>query len=248
MNKLIVSHIWKRFSIGTVEKQSFIRKKIYQFSGTEPKKNFWALKDISFDAEGGDIIGIIGKNGSGKSTLLRTISGIYQKDRGRVKTIGGKIIAPANLNEGLKLRLTMKDNIFQCSSLLGLTKKEIKNKFWNIVKFAELEDYINTKLYQFSNGMIARLASAIVFYSFTERGDILLIDDETDIFDEQFKEKCELKLKEMTKKGAIILWATHDLKNVEKSCNKIMWIDSGKIIQFGGKEVIKEYSKGVAIN
>lgn len=240
INKIIVNNVWKKFDLGISNKKNALESIIYKLSGKEPKKNFWALKDISFTAEEGDIIGIIGKNGSGKSTLLRTISGVYEKDKGEIKIIQGKIIFPVNLHEGLKLRLTMKDNIFLCCSLFGLTNKEIKARFNEIVKFADLEKYVNTKLYQFSNGMLVRLTSAIGFCSVKKR-DILLIDDGSDMVDKNFKEKCILKIREIIKNGSIVLFVSHDLESIKKLCNRIIWINEGKIIKNGGKEVLKEY-------
>ncbi len=240
MTKIIVKGVWKEFSIGTSKKQNNLQKAIYSISGRETKENFWALKDISLMANEKDIVGIIGKNGSGKSTLCRIIGGIYTKDKGNIK-VSGKLISLINLNGGLKLRLTMKENIFLCCSILGLANKEIKKRFNEIVKFAELEKYVDTKLYQFSNGMLNRLAISIGFYSLKKGNSIILIDEETNMTDKQFKLKCEVMLKKIVSGGSIVLFASHDLETLKKLCNRIIWIDKRKIIKDGGKEVIERY-------
>lgn len=240
MAKIIVKNIWKKFCIGIPKKQNKLEKIIHLISGRERKENSWVLKGVSFTANKGDLIGIIGKNGSGKSTLCRVISKIYAKDRGDI-VINGKLVSLINLNEGLKLRLTMEDNIFLCCSILGLTNKEIKAKFNEIVKFAELEKYVNTKLHQFSNGMLSRLAISIGFYSLTKKNSVILIDEETNMVDKQFKLKCDAMLKEIVQEGSVVLFASHDLETVKKLCNRIIWIDEGEIIKDGGKEVIEKY-------
>lgn len=240
MTKIIVNGVWKKFSIGAPKKQRSIEKAVYSMSGRETKENFWVLKNISFMANEGDIVGIIGKNGSGKSTLCRIIGGIYTRDKGNIK-VEGKLISLINLNEGLKLRLTMKENIFLCCSILGLTNKEIKKRFNEIVTFSELEKYVDTKLYQFSNGMLSRLAISIGFYSLTKGNSIILIDEETNMTDKQFKLKCEIMLKKVVSRGSIVLFASHDLETIKKLCDKIIWIDQGRVIKEGGKEVIEKY-------
>lgn len=240
MKRIIINGLWKKFYVGISEKRRILEKIICLISGREQKKVFWALRDISFIANERDIIGIVGKNGSGKTTLLRTISGIYQKDRGEIK-INGKLVSLISLYDGLKIRLTMKENIFLCCSILGLTNREIKERFDDIVKFAELEKFVNTKLYQFSNGMFIRLSAAIGFYSL-KKGGVLLIDEETAVGDKQFKEKCNDKLKEIIKNGSVVLFSSHDLDTLKKMCNRIIWMDRGRIKIDGGSEVLEKYA------
>ena len=125
MKRIIIKNVWKKFEIGAKKRQNALERFIALFSGKESRKQMWALKDISFNAEAGEIIGIIGENGSGKSTLLRVIAGIYNTDKGIVKT-NGKISSLINLEAGLDLRLSAKDNIYLCCSIMGLKYKEIK--------------------------------------------------------------------------------------------------------------------------
>ncbi|MDP3027430.1 MAG: ATP-binding cassette domain-containing protein, partial [Nanoarchaeota archaeon] len=177
---IIVEHISKTFQIGFKKHQSALERFISLFSGKEPKKIIQALKDVSFTAEKGEIVGIIGENGSGKSTLLRVIAGIYDKDEGKIIT-RGKIISVINLRVGLQDRLTMKDNIYLCCSLFGLSQKDIKKNFSLIVEFTELENFVNTKIYQFSEGMKQRLAFSIAIHC---NPDILLLDEVFEVGDE----------------------------------------------------------------
>ncbi|MBC8494614.1 ABC transporter ATP-binding protein, partial [archaeon] len=163
MYRLVVKNLSKKFSIGCKKKDSTLARVISILSNKESKKKFQVLKNISFNVKEGEMLGIIGNNGSGKSTLLRTIAGIYKADKGTVE-INGRVISVINLNAGLNMRLTMKDNIFLCSSLYGLSKKQTQHIFNKIILFAELEKYIDTKLYQFSSGMLARLSFSIAIF------------------------------------------------------------------------------------
>jgi ABC-type polysaccharide/polyol phosphate transport system ATPase subunit len=191
-NRIIVENISKKFKIGFKKNQGALERFISFFSGKEPKKTIHALKDVSFEVRKGEIVGIIGENGSGKSTLLRVIAGIYKQDEGKIIT-NGKVISIINLVIGLHLRLTMKDNILLISSFFGLSQKEIEKRFDSIVEFAELESFVNTKIYQFSEGMKQRLAFSIAIYCNPE---ILLLDEVFEVGDESFRKKStEIKPK-----------------------------------------------------
>jgi ABC-type polysaccharide/polyol phosphate transport system ATPase subunit len=240
MKRIIVDNVSKKFRIGFKKEQGALAKFVSLFSGREPKRIIWALRDVSFSADAGEIVGIIGENGSGKSTLLRVISEIYDKDRGEVKA-DGKIISLINLYVGLKERLTMEDNIYMCSSLFGLSIKEIKKRFNFIVGFSELTNFINTKIYQFSEGMKQRLAFSIAIHC---NPDIFLLDEVFEVGDEEFKVKSANKIKDFVKNGATVLLVTHELWMIEKYCDRTIWIDKGQIVKEGSsKEIIKSYSK-----
>jgi ABC-type polysaccharide/polyol phosphate transport system ATPase subunit len=238
--KIIVENISKKFKIGFKKHQSALERVIDLFSGKEPKRTIQALKDISFIVKKGEIVGIIGENGSGKSTLLRTIAGIYQQDEGRILT-NGKVISLINLRIGLQDRLTMKDNIFLVSSFFGLSYKEIKEKYNLIVGFAELDSFVNTKIYQFSEGMKQRLAFSIAIHCNPE---ILLLDEVFEVGDESFRKKSGDKIKEFVKGGGSVILVSHHLNIVEKYCGKVIWLEKGKIKKEGKtKKIIKEYEK-----
>ncbi|MDP2947645.1 MAG: ATP-binding cassette domain-containing protein, partial [Nanoarchaeota archaeon] len=225
----IVEHISKKFQIGFKKNQSALERFIILFSGKEPKKTLQALKDVSFEAEKGEIVGIIGENGSGKSTLLRTIAGIYRQDEGKITT-NGKMISVINLRVGLQDRLTMKDNIYLCCSLFGLNQKDIKKNFSLIVEFSELENFINTKIYQFSEGMKQKLAFSIAIHC---NPDILLLDEVFEVGDESFKIKSAKRIKNLVGEGMTVLLVSHDLHMVERYCDKVIWMEKGRIKKEG---------------
>ncbi len=239
-NRIIVENLSKKFQIGFKKNQSALERAISLFSGKEPKKTIQALNNISFTAEKGEIIGIIGENGSGKSTLLRTIAGIYRQDEGKIIT-NGKVVSLINLKIGLQHRLTMRDNIFLISSFFGLSRKEIIQRYNSIVEFTGLENFINTKIYQFSEGMKARLAFSIAIHC---APDILLLDEIFEIGDENFRKKSAEKIKEFVNKGVTAILVSHDLHMVKKYCDKVIWLEQGKIKREGKtKEIVEEYKR-----
>jgi len=197
MKRIIVNKISKKFKIGFKKKQTAIARFSSFVSGREPKKTLIALQDVSFSADAGEVIGIIGKNGSGKSTLLRILAGIYTHHEGS-KSIKGRMIPLIGLGQGLHRRLTMKENIFLVGSLFGLSKRDIKNRFNSIVAFSDLEEYVHTKPYQFSEGMKQRLAFSIAIHC---NPDVLLLDEVFEVGDEEFKKKSTGKIKELVNGG-----------------------------------------------
>src|SRR4030042_2106494 len=243
MKRIIIEKVWKKFDIGMKKGQNTLEKFISLFSGREQRKSIWALRDVSFNARAGEIIGIIGRNGSGKSTLLRVIAGIYNQDKGCVKT-NGKIVSLINLEAGLDLRLSAKDNIYLCCSIMGLKYKEIKEKFNEIISFAELQEFMDTKIYQFSLGMISRLAFSIIIHSaMHKKPEILLLDEIFTVGDEHYKNKCMEKIEEIMKSGATIIMVSHNLPRIKKHCKRIIWLNQGQIVKDGGKEVLDRYIK-----
>lgn len=223
--RIIIEKISKRFKIGFKKRASFLERFLIFFSGREPKKIIQVLNNINLVIFAGEIIGLIGKNGCGKSTLLRIITGITRQDNGEIRT-NGKIVSLINLNVGLKERLTMKDNIFLIGSLFGMSQKEIFKKYNSIINFAELEQYENTKIYQFSSGMKQRLVFSIAINS---NPDILLLDEVFEVGDENFKKKSSQKIKEIAKRGGAVILVSHDINLINKNCYKVINIDEGKI-------------------
>lgn len=240
MERIIVENVSKKFKIGFKKNQSALARFVSLFSGIEPKRIIWALKEVSFSVSSEKIVGIVGKNGSGKSTLLRIIAGIYDVDSGKVST-NGKIVSLINLSMGLKEKLMMEDNIYICCSLLGLSIKEIKKRFNSIVEFSELGNFIDTKIYQFSEGMKQRLAFSIAIHCYP---DILLLDEVFEVGDKEFKVKSTKKIKEFTKNGTTVLLVSHGLDIVERYCDRVIWLDEGRIVRIGDtKEVLNEYQR-----
>lgn len=213
------------------------------------KDEFWALKNISFQAKAGENIGIIGKNGSGKSTLLRIIARIYVPNKGLIKT-NGEIVYLTGFGQGLNQKLTMKENIYLVGSIMGLSQKDIKKRFNEIVDFSELKDYINIKLYKFSSGMVSRLGSSIgIFCLYHKNPDILLFDEVLGVgADIDYQNKALKKIEELIKGGSTVILASHDLESIEKYCHRVLWLEKG-IIKKSGKpeEITSQYLKEIEL-
>jgi len=240
MNKevLILSNISKSFRIGVKHEQSFLAKIIDNiFSRTETKE-IKILNKVSFCVVPKEIVGIIGDNGSGKSTLLRIIAGIYRQDEGDIYT-KGKIVSLINLVVGLKERLTMKDNIFLCCSLFNLPQKEIRVKMHSIANFSGLESFMETKIYQFSQGMRQRLSFSIAVHC---NPDILLLDEVFEVGDEDFKKKSANKIRELVASGSCVILISHDLEIIKMYCDTVYLLEAGHITRFQSpQEAINKY-------
>jgi ABC-2 type transport system ATP-binding protein len=238
MIRVSVQHVNKRFQISFIRKQSFLHRLVNSISGHDMQKTIRVLDDVSLDINAGEIVGLIGANGSGKSTLLRTIAKIYSQDSGDIIT-EGKIISLINLNVGLKDRLTMKENIFLVGSLFGMGQEEIKEKFDVIVHFSELGEFVNTKLYQFSSGMLQRLAFSIAIHA---NPKILLLDEVFEVGDENFRKRSSEKNKALAKDGCSIILVSHDMEMMTKYCHRIAWLDHGRVKRYGdAKSTINAY-------
>jgi len=241
-NKIVVEDLSKKFKIGFKKRQSALARFAGLFSGKEPKKILEVLKGVCFKVDSGEILGIVGKNGSGKTTLLRILAGIYMNYKGKV-IINGILVPIIGLGIGMQSRLTMRENIFLVGSLFGLSQKDIKNRFNSIVEFSELENFINTKLYQFSSGMLQRLAFSIAIYCNPE---ILLLDEVFEVGDLEFRRRSANKIKELAKKGTSVILVSHQLWMIEKYCDEVVWLDKGVIKKQGKpKKVLNDYKKGL---
>lgn len=240
MERIVAKDISKKFKIGFKKNQNALQRFISLFSGREPKKTFWAVSEVSFRVEAGEVVGIIGENGSGKSTLLRVIAGIYCPTLGNVE-VNGKIIPLINLGLGMQFRLTMKDNIYLICALFGLGAGEVREKFDSIAEFAKLEDFVETKLYQFSVGMMQRLAFSIAVHCNPE---ILLLDEVFAVGDENFRNKSSETIMNVVKEGGSVMLVSHELWMIEKYCNRVIWLDEGRILKEGNtEEVVAEYKQ-----
>ena len=192
------------------------------------------LRGISFDIEKGDILGIIGKNGSGKSTLLKLITRIIYPDSGSIK-INGKVSSLIELGAGFHPDMTGRENIYINASIYGLTKKEIDAKLDTIIKFSELEEFIDSPIRTYSSGMYMRLAFSVAI---NVEAEILLIDEILSVGDANFQAKCFKKMQELKDRGITIVIVSHDLHTMKELCNKVIWIESGKIRESGDAEAV----------
>lgn len=195
---------------------------------------FWALRDISFQLNKGDRLGILGLNGAGKSTLLKVIAGVYRPTTGSVSHTG--IIAPMlELGAGFDAQYTGAENIFLYGSILGYSRKYLEEKFDEIVDFAELRNFINVPLKNYSSGMKSRLGFSVATLA---DPDILILDEVLSVGDAKFKKKSERKIMEMFERGVTVLFVSHSLKQVKRLCNKAILLEKGQIIANGSVDEV----------
>lgn len=213
------------------------------FKALKPDELVSALEEVSFKVEQGTTFGIIGENGSGKSTLLKVVAGITKPTSGRV-VVNGKVAALIELGAGFHPEITGKENVFINGIMLGLSKKEITEKFEEIVKFAELEDFIDAPVKTYSSGMYMRLGFSIAI---NVNPDILLIDEVLAVGDASFVPKCLDRIDDFRRRKKTILFVSHDLHTVEKICDRVIWLKEGKIQEMGEpKRVVDSYLQDVA--
>lgn len=192
-------------------------------------EEFWALKDISFDIQQGDRVGIIGRNGAGKSTLLKILSRITEPTSGKI-SIKGRVVSLLEVGTGFHPELTGRENIFLNGAILGMSKAEIKNKFDEIVAFAEVERFLDTPVKRYSSGMYIRLAFAVAAHLEPE---ILIVDEVLAVGDAQFQKKCLGKMEEVGKEGRTILFVSHNMGVISQLCSTCVWLDKGEIKEIG---------------
>jgi ABC-type polysaccharide/polyol phosphate transport system ATPase subunit len=196
------------------------------------------LKDVSFDIKKGEFFGIIGRNGSGKSTLLKIISGVYTADKGSIK-VNGDISPFLELGIGFNPELSGRDNVYLNATVLGLTEKEINEKFDSIVAFSEIERFIDQKIKNYSSGMQVRLAFSVAIHA---NRDILLLDEVLAVGDANFQSKCFTEFHRYRREGKTIILVTHDTGVVEKYCDRAVLLRNGAIGAIGNPmEVVKQY-------
>lgn len=225
-----VSNLSKSYSIGK-QKDTSLRSSLSSMlkSSNSKVEKFWALKDVSFEINKGDVIGIIGKNGAGKSTLLKILSQITKPTEGRLE-INGRIASLLEVGTGFHPELTGRENIYLNGTILGMTRKEVKEKFDEIVAFSGVEKFIDTPVKHYSSGMYVRLAFAVAAHLEPE---ILIIDEVLAVGDAEFQKKCLGKMKEVSGHGRTVIFVSHNLSAVASLCNKGIVLNSGKL-EFSG--------------
>lgn len=204
-------------------------------------QEFWALNDISFDVEKGDRLGILGLNGAGKSTLLKVISGVMKPSKGTVTT-KGRIVPLLELSSGFNRKYTARENIFLRGAILGYSTKYMEERFEEIVDFAEIRDFLNVPVSNYSSGMRAKLGFSI---STMVDPDILILDEVLSVGDAKFRRKSFKKMKGMIKdKDSTVLFVSHSLRQVKRLCNKAILLENGKLTMNGdAKEVTERYKE-----
>jgi lipopolysaccharide transport system ATP-binding protein len=207
------------------------------------KEEFWAVDDVSFELNRGDSLGLIGPNGSGKSTLLKMLNGIFWPDKGKI-TIKGRVGALIEVGAGFHPLLTGRENVYVNGAILGMTKQQIDEQFEDIVKFADIDEFIDAPVKSYSSGMFVRLGFSIAIHS---KPDILLIDEALAVGDAAFRSKCFKRMQEIkSEKNISIVYVSHDLYSTELFCEMGLFLNRGKISTFGDiHSAIRDYQSAI---
>jgi ABC-2 type transport system ATP-binding protein len=231
-----VVDVSKRFRLYH-EKYYSLKERVLHL-GNNSYEDFWALKDIGFEVAEGQTVGILGRNGSGKSTLLKCMSGILQPTKGKI-IVRGALAALLELGAGFQPELSGRENIFLNASLLGLSTREVENRFDEIVAFAELENFIDNQVKYYSSGMYVRLGFAVAV---NVDPDILVVDEVLAVGDENFQAKCMGRIKEFQNDGRTILFVTHSPDMVRMICDRAAVLSSGEMLGYTtAAEAVKLY-------
>jgi len=199
---------------------------------------FWALKDVSLQVQQGEVLGLIGRNGSGKTTLLKLLSRITRPTEGWAE-IHGRVGSLLEVGTGFHSELTGRENTYLSGAILGMSKQEITRKFDEIVAFAELESFIDTPVKHYSSGMYVRLAFAVAAHLEPE---ILLVDEVLAVGDIRFQKKCLGKMGEVAREGRTVILVTHQLNQIRRLCNRVVWLEAGGVQQTGATaEIVSAY-------
>ena len=234
MRSLTVHQVGIRYITGDFKDIGLKEYVLRRIRGQYHVKEFWAVKDLTFSLTRGDMLGIVGKNGAGKSTFLKAVSGIMTPSEGWIKT-EGRIAALLELTSGFDGELTVKENTYLRGALMGYTRKFMDEKYEEIIRFAELEDFQDRAFKQLSSGMRSRLAFSIASLV---KPDILILDEVLSVGDGQFRKKSEQRMNEIVHSGVTGILVSHNMEQVNSVCNKILWLHRGKQIAFGQKEDI----------
>lgn len=238
-----VKNVSMRFNLGIEKgfsiKQAFVdmfkKKKVKN----KKKNEFWALKDVNFDINRGEVVGFIGSNGAGKSTLLKVVAGVMKPTKGTVNAYGN-ICPMIELGAGFDMELTARENIYLNGAVMGYSKELIDNKFNEIVEFSELQEFLDVPVRNFSSGMVARLAFSVATIVNPE---ILIVDEILSVGDMAFQAKSENKMLSMIGGGTTVLFVSHSIEQIKKMCDRVVWIEHGVVQKIGGKDVCDEYKE-----
>src|SRR6266481_7079579 len=239
---IYASGLGKRYRIGALTRQTTMRERLTHAmkapvrwlgpnrnGSSSGPRDFWALRGISFEMRKGEVVGLIGRNGAGKSTLLKILARVTQPTEGHAE-IHGRVGSLLEVGTGFHPELTGRENTYLNGAILGMGKKEIERKFDDIVAFAEVADFIDTPLKHYSTGMQMRLAFAVAAHF---EPQILLVDEVLAVGDLSFQKKCLAKMGEVAHAGRTIVFVTHQMNQIRRLCEKVIWMDGGTIRQVG---------------
>ena len=239
MEKIIeVSHISMGFKMDMNKVSSLKEWVVTWLKGQSNYQTFWALKDVSFEVNKGEVVGIIGRNGSLKSTLLKIISGLFRPSEGEI-SVKGRIVPMLELGSGFDPELTGRENVFLNGAILGYTEAFLKEQFDDILEFSELGEFIDMPLKTYSSGMMMRLAFSVATIV---QPEILIVDEILAVGDEAFQRKSRAKMLELMGGGTTVLYVSHSLDQIRELCNRVIWLDRGKVVMQGeASEVCDAY-------
>lgn len=237
---LEANNVSMRFNLNSEKVYDLKEFIIRALKGKLHYEEFWALRDVSFEINKGEILGIIGLNGAGKSTLLRLIAGVQKPTKGEIKVFG--TIAPLiELGAGFDMDLTARDNIYLNGAFLGFNRKLMNEKFDEILDFAELHEFVDVPLKNFSSGMNARLGFAIATLV---KPDLLLVDEVLSVGDFRFQQKCEDRISNILSQGTSVVFVSHSIDQVQRLCHKVLWLENHTVKMIGdAEEVCKLYKQ-----
>lgn len=224
-----VDNVTMRFNLAQEKTDSIKEYILKMISGKLHFNEFFALKDVSFKVRRGEAVALIGKNGSGKSTMLKILAGVMCPTKGSV-AVRGTVAPMIELGAGFDVDLTARENVYLNGAILGHDRAFMDQHMQNIIEFSELENFIDVPLKNFSSGMIARLGFSI---STVIRADILIVDEVLAVGDFKFQEKCKAKIEELLSGGTTLLFVSHNEEQVKQLCPKAVWLDHGKMMDFG---------------
>ncbi len=233
--------IEKNFSIKQGFVDLFNPKKRAERKENRKRNEFWALKDVSFEIETGEVVGFIGSNGAGKSTLLKIVAGVMKPTVGQVE-IHGNVCPMIELGAGFDAQLSAKENVYLNGSILGYSKEFLDSKFDEIIDFSELRDFLDVPVQNFSSGMVARLAFSIATIVDPE---ILIVDEILSVGDIAFQKKSIDKMMSMINGGTTVLFVSHSIEQIKTMCSRVIWLDHGVVRELGDKEVCDDYQRFV---
>lgn len=237
-----VQNVSMRFNLGIEKNNSLKQMAVDLFSKSAREKRkmhkkeneFWALQDVSFKVEKGQVVGFVGSNGAGKSTLLKVVAGVMKPTKGKV-LVGGNICPMIELGAGFDFDLNARENIYLNGAVMGYSKDFIDSKYQEIVDFSELHDFLEVPVRNFSSGMIARLAFSVATIVEPE---ILIVDEILSVGDLNFQKKSENKMRSLISGGTTVLYVSHSIESIKSLCDKVVWLEHGKVIQVGTAEKV----------
>jgi lipopolysaccharide transport system ATP-binding protein len=249
MDSLVVDGLGKCYTLerdsegkGSRSLWKWLRSPLGGGESDSSSREFWALRDVSFRVEPGTILGVIGPNGAGKTTLLKILARVIMPTTGRVVGVG-RVVSLLELGAGFDPDLPARENILMNAAILGVSRHEAQRQIPEILQFAEVEQFINSPLRHYSSGMYLRLAFSVAIHM---NPQILLADEILAVGDMAFQERCQQKVAEMGKSGLTVLFVSHDMDAILRTCNRVMWLHTGSIRRLGDPEdVVDEYQNAV---